>query len=71
VERVKGEVQETVAMLDALLCASVDGCEWAAEKALVVEAGEGFAGLFDACDGDITRGTVGVEEGEENKQTDP
>jgi tRNA nucleotidyltransferase (CCA-adding enzyme) len=76
VERVKGEVQETVAMLDALLCASVDGCEWAAEKALVVEAGQGFAGLFDTCDGDITRGTMKVEakeeeEGEGKKQTDP
>ena len=51
VERVKGEVQETVAMLDAVLCAGDVGEEWAAEKAQVEVAGPGFADLFDACRG--------------------
>jgi tRNA nucleotidyltransferase (CCA-adding enzyme) len=49
VEDVMNSVKGTVGMLDAVMLASEEAEVWAGEKRELVEAAEGYGGLFDEC----------------------
>jgi tRNA nucleotidyltransferase (CCA-adding enzyme) len=52
VDQVKEDVQETVAMLDAVMQTAQDGsvrAKWEEEKKELMETSSAYGGLFDRC----------------------